>query len=180
MARLSREVRKILDDGGFPRIKIFASSGFDEFKIEEVLSRGARIDAFGVGTKAGVSADAPYLDIVYKMVRYAGRDVRKYSPGKITLAGKKQVFRLRDRNGKFREDLIGRRTEAVAGGTPLLEPVMENGRLLTPPPSLENIRERFQEGFAALDPKYKHLTAGTTYPVAITAQLSQLQKRVDT
>jgi nicotinate phosphoribosyltransferase len=86
MVRLSREVRKILDSGGLADVHIFASSGFDERKIEAVLDDGAKIDAFGVGTKLGVSADSPYLDMVYKLVRFGGRDVRKLSPGKKTLA----------------------------------------------------------------------------------------------
>jgi nicotinate phosphoribosyltransferase len=179
MARLSRDVRKILDDGGFPQIKIFASSGFDEYKIADVLSRKARIDAFGVGTKVGVSADAPYFDIVYKMVRYAGRDVRKYSPGKVTLAGRKQVFRLYDKNGMCREDYIGRREDTVAGRRPLLEPVMENGRPVRSSPSLQEIRQRFVDGFDTLDLKFKDLTVHTAYPVKITPQLSQLQAVVD-
>jgi nicotinate phosphoribosyltransferase len=175
MAHLSREVRKILDDGGFPQIQIFASSGFDEFKIADVLSRGARIDGFGVGTKVGVSADGPYLDIVYKMVRCAGRDVRKYSPGKITLAGKKQVFRRFEENGTCREDYIGRREDTVAGGVPLLEAVMKNGRLVQPHPSLTDLRERFAAAFAAFDPKYKTVGAEATYPVKMTPRLLRLQ-----
>jgi nicotinate phosphoribosyltransferase len=175
MAHLSREVRKILDDGGFPQIQIFASSGFDEFKIADVLSRGARIDGFGVGTKVGVSADGPYLDIVYKMVRCAGRDVRKYSPGKITLAGKKQVFRRFEENGTCREDYIGRREDTVAGGVPLLEAVMKNGRLVQPHPSLTDLCERFAAAFAAFDPKYKTVGAEATYPVKMTPRLLRLQ-----
>jgi nicotinate phosphoribosyltransferase len=179
MVELSREVRKILDAGGFPEIKIFASSGFDEFKIADVLSRGAQIDAFGVGTKVGVSNDAPYLDVVYKLVRYRKRDVRKYSPGKATLAGKKQVFRVRDARRCFREDYIGRRDDTVAGGLPLLETVMQGGRLLRPHPPLEKLRERFRQGFDGLNSTLKQLSAEPTYPVHITPRLLQLQRSVD-
>ena len=60
MVDLSQKVRKILDDANLTDVKIFASSGFDEFKIADFLSKGAKIDAFGVGTKVGVTADAPY------------------------------------------------------------------------------------------------------------------------
>jgi len=77
MVMLSKKVRKILDEAGLLNVKIFASSGFDEFKIADCISKGAKIDAFGVGTKVGVSADAPYLDIVYKIVRFKDRDTRK-------------------------------------------------------------------------------------------------------
>jgi nicotinate phosphoribosyltransferase len=63
MADLSQKVRKIFDDAELFDVKIFVSSGFDEFKIEKVISEDAKIDAFGVGTKVGVSADAPYVPV---------------------------------------------------------------------------------------------------------------------
>ncbi len=176
MVSLSREVRKIFDDAGLSDVKIFASSGFDEFKIAKVISEGAAIDAFGVGTKVGVSADAPFVDIVYKMVRFKGRDVRKLSPGKVTLAGEKQVFRTSDQNGCYSEDIIGQRDEIIAEGQPLLEKVMENGRLLYPHPQLNMLQERFKENFAALDDGYKSIQDHKAYPVKLSTRLQNLQK----
>jgi nicotinate phosphoribosyltransferase len=61
MAELSRQVRNILDDAGLQNVEIFASSSFDEYKIARTIKDNAKIDAFGVGTKMGVSADAPYF-----------------------------------------------------------------------------------------------------------------------
>ena len=81
MASLSKEVRKILDDGGLAHVKIFASSNLDEYELTDLIRKGAEIDAFGVGTRLGVSSDAPYLDIVYKMVEIGGRQVRKKKRG---------------------------------------------------------------------------------------------------
>jgi nicotinate phosphoribosyltransferase len=176
MAGLSREVRKIFDDAGLLDVKIFASSGFDEFKIAKVISEGAAIDAFGVGTKVGVSADAPFVDVVYKMVRFKGRDVRKLSPGKVTLAGEKQVFRKSDQNGRYLEDIIGQRDEIIAEGKPLLEKVMENGQLLRPHPQLQMLQEKFKENFAALDDGYKSIQDHRAYPVKLSIRLQNLQK----
>jgi len=176
MVSLSRKVRKIFDAAGLSDVKIFASSGFDEFKITKVISEGAVIDAFGVGTKVGVSADAPFVDIVYKMVWFKGRDVRKLSPGKVTLAGEKQVFRTSDRNGCYSEDIIGQRDEIIAEGQPLLEKVMENGRLLYPHPQLNMLQERFKENFAALDDGYKSIQDHKAYPVKLSTRLQNLQK----
>jgi len=176
MVSLSRKVRKIFDAAGLSEVKIFASSGFDEFKIAKVISEGAAIDAFGVGTKVGVSADAPFVDIVYKMVRFKGRDVRKLSPGKVTLAGEKQVFRTSDQNGCYSEDIIGQRDEIIAEGQPLLEKVMENGRLLYPHPQLNMLQERFKENFAALDDGYKSIQDHKAYPVKLSTRLQNLQK----
>ena len=176
MVSLSQKVRKILDDAGLYDVKIFASSGFDEFKIAKVISEGAAIDAFGVGTKVGVSADVPFVDVVYKMVRFKGRDVRKLSPGKVTLAGEKQVFRKSDQNGRYLEDIIGRRNEVMAEGKPLLEKVMENGKLLRPHPQLQTLQETFQENFAALVDRYKSIKDHQAYPVKLSTRLENLQK----
>jgi nicotinate phosphoribosyltransferase len=114
MVELSRKVRRILDEFGLSEIRIFASGGYDEYKIARAISKGAQIDAFGVGTKVGVSADSPYLNVVYKMVRFDNRDVRKLSPGKVTLAGAKQVFRKLGADGRFQDDVIGLRDDIVA------------------------------------------------------------------
>jgi len=176
MVSLSREVRKIFDAAGLSDVKIFASSGFDEFKIAKVLSEGAKIDAFGVGTKMGVSADAPFVDVVYKMVRFKGRDVRKLSPGKVTLAGEKQVFRKSDQNGRYLEDIIGQRDEVIAEGKPLLEKVMESGHLLHPHPQLQVLQERFKENFAALDDEYKSIQDHKAYPVNLSTRLQNFQE----
>jgi nicotinate phosphoribosyltransferase len=178
MVDLSQRVRKIFDDNGLSEVKIFASSGFDEFKIAKVISENAKIDAFGVGTKVGVSADAPYLDIVYKLVRFKDRDVKKLSPGKATLAGAKQVFRKTDKNGLYLEDILGLRDEIVAEGKPLLEKVMENGHLLRPHPQLQRLQERFKENFASLDDGYKSIQEYKIFPVKLSTRLKNLQERV--
>ncbi len=78
-------------EDGLEYVRILASGGFDEDKIAQVLADGARIDTFAVGTKMGVSADAPYFDFAYKLVRYGDRPVMKLSTGKVTLVDKKQV-----------------------------------------------------------------------------------------
>lgn len=177
MADLSQRVRNIFDDQGLSDVKIFASSGFDEFKIAQVLSENAKIDAFGVGTKVGVSADAPYLDIVYKLVRFKNRDVKKLSPEKVTLAGEKQVFRKVDKNGQYLEDIIGLRHERIEKGKPLLETMMKDGKILRPLPSLQVLRERFKINFSMLDEKYKSIHATLPYPVRLSRGLEELQKK---
>lgn len=176
MISLSRSVRKILDDAGFPEVKIFASSGFDEYSISDVLSSGAAIDAFGVGTKMGVSADAPYLDIVYKMVRFGNRNVRKLSPGKRTLAGEKQVFRKTAADGRYLEDIIGLRDDLFDDAGPLLEKVMENGRRVQASPTVQELRDRFRNHFSLLDERYKDLQTRHPYPVKISSRLEALQR----
>jgi nicotinate phosphoribosyltransferase len=176
MTQLSQEVRKILDEAGLHETKIFASSNFDEYKIARLINGGAKIDAFGVGTKMGVSADAPYFDIVYKLVQYGDRPIMKRSTGKVNLAGKKQVFRRTDSQGRFMEDVIGTGDETVEGATPLLAPVMQGGKLLRACPALEEIRQHFAKRFQALDEAYKALDGAASYPVRLSPRLRALQK----
>lgn len=57
----ARKVRRILDDGGFPEIRIFASGGLDERIVHDLLAAGAPIDGFGIGTSMVTSEDAPTL-----------------------------------------------------------------------------------------------------------------------
>ncbi len=124
---LSRQVRKILDDSGLDYVKILASGGLDEYELEKLVNNGAPIDLFGVGTKAGVSADAPWSDMAYKLVCFDGRPVMKLSPDKVSLPGGKQVFRTKDANGMFANDIIALDDEELPGGSPLLEEVMKDG-----------------------------------------------------
>ncbi|MEJ2165475.1 MAG: nicotinate phosphoribosyltransferase [Desulfobacterales bacterium] len=73
MTRLSKAVREMFKREGLDDVSIFASGGFDEFKIAGSVESGAEIDAFGVGTKMGTSADSPYTDMAYKLVQYDQR-----------------------------------------------------------------------------------------------------------
>jgi nicotinate phosphoribosyltransferase len=176
MTSLSQQVRTIFDDAGLADVEIYASSGFDEFKIARCLDEAAEIDAFGVGTNVGVSSDAPFLDVVYKMVRFDDRPVKKLSPGKITLAGAKQVYRRSDQKGIYLEDIVGVRDDAIAEAVPLLENVMENGKPLRPHPSLSDLRDRFKKNFSLLDDKYKSIHDKVDYPVRLSKRLQDLQK----
>ena len=120
--------RRILDDAGLHTVGIFASGSLNEDEIARLLSAGAPISGFGVGTDMGVSRDVPALDMVYKLVEYAGRGRLKLSTGKAGLPGRKQVFRV-ERNGLADHDVLGLHDEP-AGGRPLLQQVMKHGARL--------------------------------------------------
>jgi len=140
LAELAREARALLNQAGLQSVRIFASGGLDEFQIEALVAAEAPIDAFGVGTLMGVSADAPSLDTVYKLVQYGQRAVVKLSAGKATAPGPKQVFR----GPSLDQDVIGLRDEEhPAGHEPLLERVMVGGRRTSAPETIEAARERF-------------------------------------
>jgi nicotinate phosphoribosyltransferase len=175
MVALSDQVRKIFDEAGMEDVKIFASGGFDEYGIEDVLKRGAKIDAFGVGTRMGVSADAPYTDMAYKLVKYAGRPVLKLSFGKKSLATEKQVFRKYD-NGMLAGDVIGLKDEEL-GDEKLLQTVMKEGINISKSGSLDEARERFREEFERLDEPYKAIRNPSNYPVELSRNLKLLQEK---
>lgn len=176
MAALSQQVRKILDESGLHEVKIFASGNFDEFKITDHIERGCAIDAFGVGTKMGVSADAPYCDMAYKLVEFDGRPVLKLSSGKKTLVSRKQVFRV-TRDDRLAEDLIGLKDEDLMG-EPMLRTVMTNGRRLHSPEPLDLIQERFRLELAQLGDRFKVISAPDEYPVLLGKALQELQTEV--
>jgi len=129
LGELARRSRRILNDAGLSRVGIFASGGLDEWKVDELV-RTAPIDGFGVGTKIGVSADAPYLDSAYKLVAYAGRPRMKLSSEKTTLPGAKQVHRVDDESdGRAGHDVIAQADkDTPKGGRPLMQSVFKRGR----------------------------------------------------
>lgn len=176
MTQLSKEVRKIFTEAGMGNIHIFASGGYDEYKISDAVENDAEIDGFGVGTKMGVSADAPYLDIAYKLVRYDDRPLLKLSSGKKTLVNKKQVFR-NTQDGKPAGDVIALRDE-VLEGDPLLLHVMDKGRRQIEPEPVKDIRERLLYELEHLDDAFKQLKDPKEYPVEMSHELQKLQKEV--
>lgn len=176
MAQISKEVRAFLDQRGLQDVSIFASGGFDEFKIARVLEQGAKIDAFGVGTKMGVSADAPYTDMAYKLVKYNARPVLKLSAGKKTLVDEKQVFREKQ-DRKPVKDIISLRDEK-ASGEPLLKLFMKNGKRTESLEPLTAARERFKEEYDALDDCYKAIKNPKSFPVELNPSLEKLQEEV--
>ncbi len=176
MAELSREVRKVFNEAGLNDIRIFASGSFDEFKIEDVLKRGADIDGFGVGTKMGVSADMPFTDMAYKLVEYKGRPILKLSEGKRTLVLPKQVYRGTQDN-RLAGDVIALREERVEG-TPLLQQVMKGGRKAGTGPGLDKIRERFLREFGMLESAYKRIRRPATFPVSLGPELERVQEKI--
>jgi nicotinate phosphoribosyltransferase len=174
---LSREVRRILDAAGCPGVRIVASGGLDEHDIAGLVAAGAPVDSFGVGTRLNVSADAPTLDLVYKLVRYGGRDVLKLSQGKETWVGAKALYRSFV-GGCMAGDVLALRDEPPPkDGEALLQVMMRDGELLGPPPSLATIRRHCLAQLALLPQELKLLKGHAEYPVAVSAGLRARQER---
>lgn len=178
LTETSKKIRKLLDEKGLEYVSIFASGDLDEFKIKELLENGAKIDGFGVGTKMGTSADKPYVDVIYKLcetmnANKAFSPIMKLSEGKVTLPGRKQVYRFKDEKGKFAKDKIVLAEEKVEG-EPLLFKVMEKGKLIYDLPSLDEVRAVAAKNLSLLPEKYKGVAGAPEYPVELSKDLEQL------
>lgn len=190
---LSKIARKMFDEAGLTDVKIMASDKLDEFVIEDILSKGAPIDGFGVGTKlitganydsltneGGVSA----LDGIFKLAETSDESGRmipttKFTSSirKATLPGKKQVWR-RIENNMFVEDIITLWDEEVEGAEPLLIPIMIKGEIVYDFPELEEIRKYCMKQLSALPEKYKRIRGSKTYPVKISEKLKELRNEL--
>lgn len=167
---LAFETRAILDAAGLPAVRIFVSGGLDEHDLARLVAVGAPVDAAGIGTRMGVSADAPYVDSAYKLVDFQGRPVAKLSTAKATLPGAKQVFRA----GGLR-DLIGLRSESAPPGTvPLLEAVMHDGRRLAGDGGWRAAKYRFEADLGELPGESAELVRPVPLRAAITPALRDL------
>jgi nicotinate phosphoribosyltransferase len=176
LATLAPAVRRILDEAGCPEVRVFASGDLDEGRIAALLAGGAPIDAFGVGTRLGTSADAPSLSTVYKLVEDAFGPKMKLSTGKATLPGRKQVFRRREEE-MLRGDVIALAGEEVAG-EPLLRPVMRDGRRLLSREPLVEAQRRCREEVGRLPAPLRDLAVRRPYTVELSAGLRALVARL--
>ena len=180
LAKLAAECRALLNRDGFGGVRIIASGALDEYSIDDLLQARAPIDSFGVGTKAGVSEDAPWADSVYKLVAYGGRPAMKLSDDKETMPGSKQIYRYYGRAGQPLRDIMTRAAEPrpSPGARPMLTEVMRNGQITVDLPNLGELRDRFGSEFTHLDGRYKRLRPPPdTYEVTVSDDLSSLHAK---
>jgi nicotinate phosphoribosyltransferase len=172
---LAVKSRALLDEAGLTGVEVFASGGLDEHDVAALVEAGAPIDGFGVGTKIGVSADAPWTDCAYKLVEYDGRPTLKLSTDKQTLPGAKQVFRVAGGQESYSRDVIALANQARSESRePLLSEAMADGHRTTAPVPLEQLRGTFREQFERLPLAYKALRQPPVYPVERSPELERL------
>jgi nicotinate phosphoribosyltransferase len=149
------------------------SGGLDENLIAALITAGAPVDGFGVGTNLDTSVDEPVLDCAYKLQEYAGRATRKLSTGKETWPGRKQVERHRDAEGKLRRDEVVLEGDPVKGER-LLVPVMRNGRRVGTSPTLAESRDWAGRELAGLSAALRSLERQKPYEVSIAPSIRSL------
>ena len=177
---LSKRVRKILDDAGLEQVKITASGDLNEYKISQMLAKGACIDSFGVGTEMVTSKDVPALGGVYKLVEQEIEEKlmpkMKFSKDKSTCPSKKQVYRFLDKKQLFKKDIIGLVDEEFDANE-LLLPVMKKGKLVCKVPTVQQIQKTAAKNISQLPEKLKDLDSTTEYPVTISKRLRQVREK---
>lgn len=178
---LAAQARQKLDREGLANVGIFVSGGLDEFKVADLVEGGAPIAGCGVGSHLATAADAPTLELAYKLTEYAGTGRTKTSPGKRVYPGRKQVYRMKAGEPGMHDVLAGR--HEVFDGVPLLEQVMRNGEILDRAFADHHAaRERARQAVAELPASVRQLEAAVPgYEVKISHwledELSEVVKR---
>ncbi len=182
---LSIKSRKILDKAGYKDTKIMASGDLNEYIIYDLVQRGAPIDIFGVGTELATSRDDPAMNGVYKLVgvkepigndKYRLIYKLKTSPGKKTHPGPKQVFRFYEA-GLIKHDIIGLDDEVFEDSIPLMQKVMEKGRMKKRLPSIKEIRKFHVTQRSTLQSEFKRIDyIPETFPVRYSEKLEEITR----
>lgn len=206
LAYLSKKVRKILDDAGFPDCKICVSNSLDEFLISSLLEQGAQIDSFGVGENLITAKSDPVFGGVYKLVALEedGQIVPKIKISenvvKITNPGFKKVYRFYDKNSnKALADVITLYDEKIPEDNykifdpqnpwkektlsnywvrPLQEQIFKNGELVYTLPTLSQICEKSKKELDTLWPEVKRLKNPHKYYVDLSKPLWDLKNEL--
>lgn len=204
LAYLSKRCRKVLDDAGYPNAIIMASGDVDENIIINLKIQGAKIDAYGVGTKLITGDNMPSIGCVYKLsaIGQNGEFLPKMkisnTPAKMTLPGEKELYRIYDQNSEAVADLIALKDESLQTPLTLTHPVdrwkqltldsykarkllisvFEEGRLVYELPDIDTIAQYARGELDALWPEYKRLINPHLYKVDLSDDLYNLRQNL--
>ena len=208
MAYMSKRVRELLDQAGYPDAKIYASNDLDENTIASLKMQHAKIDIWGVGTKVITAFDQPALGAVYKMVSCEDEngqmiDTIKISSNaeKVSTPGKKQVWRITDKeDGKSEGDYVTlhdedprkedsifmfhpqytyiNKTVSNFDARPLLQDIFVGGKQVYKQPTLKEIQTYAKSALASLWPEYKRELNPEDYPVDLSQKCWDNKKKI--
>ncbi|HRU06467.1 MAG TPA: nicotinate phosphoribosyltransferase, partial [Candidatus Brocadiia bacterium] len=97
----------------------------------------------------------------------------KNSPGKATLPGLKQVWRQQGKGGQYLRDHLSLGAETLPG-QPMLAQVMAAGKIITPQPTLDDIRQRLKDQLRRLPQPFRALDPRAAYDVRLSKALRRL------
>ena len=166
LVTLSQKVRSLL-----PNVTIFASGDLDEYEIARLQKAGACIDGYGLGTRLVTGTP---INGVYKLVEIDGIATMKQSSNKATYPGRKQIYR-QIVDGKFIQDRLALASELpLENEQPLLQLVMEQGKLMQSPESLAEIQNSTAASVNSLSNSTRQISNPTEFYVEISEPLKQL------
>ncbi len=197
LAWLSTQARRMLDEGGFPEARVYASNELDEHLIQSLKQQGAAIGVWGVGTRLVTARDDRALGGIFKlsMVREPGgpwkpRIKLSEQAAKISTPGRLQIRRFVDSQGAVADmiwdqelgvpsrtivdpmDPTRRRTLPEAlGSSELLVPAARGGRRAVAPVSLDAIRARVRAQLDLFHEGVKRFLNPHRYPVGLERKL---------
>lgn len=176
---LTVRARKMLNAAGLRYIKIVIASNLDEYKIYKFMKRKIPADTFIIATEGVTVADAPKLEVVYKMAEIRTDSGIKYqaklAKGKESYPGLKNIYR-KYKNGVMKEDVIGLEGEKL--GHPLLKQYIKNGKLVADIPGIEEVRKKVKREIKRLPKKLLDIEKTHHYPVKISKKLLNLFNKV--
>lgn len=201
LAYLAKESRKMLDEAGLDYVKIAASNQLDERLIKSLRDQKAPIDLYGVGTSLIIGSPDAALDGVYKLAELNKQPCIKISESfkKVTVPGKKQVFRISDEKGNWiGADLVCLHNQDESKVTEMYSPfdatnvlniakckkqallrrVMENGKRAFPQKSLPEIAKFTQAQLQKLPAEYKRFDYPHLYKIGLSGNLQQLRNQL--
>lgn len=206
LAYLSKKVRNILDEAGYPDCKICVSNSLDENLITSLLAQGAKIDSFGVGENLITAKSNPVFGGVYKLcaLEKNGTLIPKIKVSenttKITNPGFKKIYRFytKDTN-KALADVIALENEVIPSSNytifdaanpwrkktlvnfvckPLQKHIFKNGELIYTCPTLSEISTYCKHELDTLWDEIKRLNNPHKYYVDLSFDLWNLKNEM--
>ena len=208
LAYYSKIAREMLNQAGFPEVKILASSDLDEWIIESLREQGAKIDVWCVGTKLITSFQTPALGAVYKLMAadcsngvLTPKIKISHNPMKVTNPGVKKIFRFYNNHGGMIGDLLAHHDEPTPFGRKitahhptydymkkvykppyraeeLMIPVFIKGEQVYESPSLDECRNRAIAQTGRLEPEFKRFANPHIYKVSLSEKLYRIKKNL--
>lgn len=203
LAYLSKKVRKILDEAGYPDCKICATNSLDENLITSLIEQDAKIDLFGVGENLITAKSDAVFGGVYKLaaIERNGKIIPKIKISenveKITNPSFKKVYRFycKDTNYALADVIMLREEQAPEGEyeifdqhntwkrkklsnyyiRELQEKIFQNGKLIYKSPTLKEIAEYSKQQLGTIWDEVKRLNNPQKYYVDLSQKLYDLK-----
>ncbi|CAF0783987.1 unnamed protein product [Brachionus calyciflorus] len=139
-----KKIGKIFQVDYFEHLTIVASNDINEDILHSLNMQGHSIDSFGIGTHLVTCQKQPALGCVFKLVEVNGRPCVKLSEDvqKATFPGKKNAYRLYDKEGIPLVDLLTKSDEPepkVGEAFLCRHPFIETKRAYLSPSKVENL-----------------------------------------